>query len=114
MFTLQNMEVPELEIPGLKLISYGYKQQTAKFDLSLNGVEKEERLFFTYEYSTEIFKEETIRRYVGYFQEIIDVVLANRDTPLSNIDLVHNLMDSESHIYRDAAGDFGFPDFQGG
>ncbi len=113
MFTLQNMDVPELEIPGLKSMSYGYKQRTAKFDLSLNGVEKEDRLFFTYEYSTGLFKEETIRRYVEYFQEMIAAVLADRDTPLAKIQVTHDLVDSESHIYRDAAGDFGFQDTRG-
>ena len=44
MFVLQNTGFQEIEIPGLKLVPYEYENKTSKFDLTLTGVEVEEKL----------------------------------------------------------------------
>ncbi|UCH95419.1 MAG: amino acid adenylation domain-containing protein, partial [Candidatus Aminicenantes bacterium] len=55
-FLLQNVEISELAIPGLKLIPYEYETVTSKFDLMLEGRELNETLQFRFEYSTKLFK----------------------------------------------------------
>ena len=44
-----------------------YENKTSKFDLTLTGVEIEEKLEFTFEYSTKLFKPETIERFISLF-----------------------------------------------
>jgi len=107
-FTLQNIDIPEIEIPGLKLKPYEYNHPTSKFDLTWIGEEKDDTLCFIVEYRASIFKKEKIKRFVGYFKEIITVVLDNKDIQLDHIDISFGLSDSEKTIYKEASGDFGF------
>jgi amino acid adenylation domain-containing protein len=107
-FTLQNIDIPEVEIPGLKLKTYEYIHPTSKFDLTWIGEEKDDILCFIVEYRTSLFKKEKIKRFVGYFKEIITIVLDNRDIQLDHIDISFGLSDSEKTIYEEASGDFGF------
>ena len=65
------MDKLEIEIPGLKLSPYEFENKTAKFDLTLTGMEVEEKLLFTFEYSTKLFKQETIERFIVYFMNIL-------------------------------------------
>lgn len=87
-FTLQNMDMPEVKIPDLTLRPYPYKKNTSKFDLSLMGVEVGEKLIFTMEYCTKLFKEETIKRFIQYFTRIIDQILENPDQRVADLEII--------------------------
>ncbi len=88
MFVLQNMDIPELEITGLKLKSYEYDNKISKFDLSLYGVEIEDQISFTLEYCTKLFKEETIKRFEEYFRKVIIDIIKDPDVKLSDLELI--------------------------
>jgi non-ribosomal peptide synthetase component F len=90
-FVFQNMEIPELVIPGLKTVPYKYQHPTAKFDITLIGSEKENKLFFTLRYRTTLFKKATIRRYVRYFREVVAAVLQGPFIKLKDIAISHDL-----------------------
>jgi amino acid adenylation domain-containing protein len=75
-------------IPGLAMGPYPYINRTTKFDLSLTGMEAGESLQLFFEYSTKLFKEETIRRYSGYFCEIVASVTGNPDLQLWEIEVL--------------------------
>ncbi|UCH97905.1 MAG: AMP-binding protein, partial [Candidatus Aminicenantes bacterium] len=87
-FALQNMEIPGLEIPGLKLKPYEYGNKVSKFDLAFNGVEKKGRLVFTVEYCTKLFKEETILRFIKCFKNITAAVLENPEQKIIGISVI--------------------------
>ncbi len=88
MFVLQNLDVPELEIPGLKLRPYNYENRTAKFDLTLIALEGEESLAFSFEYCTRLFKRETIKRFVQYFKNTLASVLDGPERRISEIEVI--------------------------
>jgi tyrocidine synthetase III len=90
MFVMQNTDTQKLDIPGLKLMPYPYKNETSKFDLTLRGVERKDKLFFSLEYSTQLFKESTIKRFVRYFKYLLSVVLnpANKNIEISEIEII--------------------------
>jgi tyrocidine synthetase III len=88
LFTLQNLDIPDLEIPGLKLKSYDWQMDRAKFDLSLQGVEAGERLFLTFQYCTHLFKEESIQAFARYFQQLVSSVLADNDCQLHKLSIL--------------------------
>jgi amino acid adenylation domain-containing protein len=71
MFTLQNTDLRGIEIPGLNLVPYEYENKTAKFDLTLIGMEIKEKLFLRLEYSTRLFKETSIERFKRYFLNLV-------------------------------------------
>ncbi|MCP5050991.1 MAG: amino acid adenylation domain-containing protein, partial [bacterium] len=88
LFTLQNVEMTEVDIPGLTLKPYSYENNTAKFDLSLTTIESNQQLTFTFEYCIKLFKHETIQRFVNYFKKIVSSVLSNPAGKISRIDIL--------------------------
>ncbi|MCP5049844.1 MAG: amino acid adenylation domain-containing protein, partial [bacterium] len=64
------------------------ERQTAKFDLALNGVEKNGELFFSLGYSTKLFKSETIGRYIGYLREALTSILDEPGKKISQIEII--------------------------
>ncbi len=110
-FAFDNVEVlygkiSEEMIPGLTLKPYDYFNPTAKFHLVLFGIEAEGTLRFTFQYCTELFKEETVRRYSQYYEEILAAVTADPALPLGEIALSHDLLSAAADDVTDY--DFGF------
>ncbi|MCU0289659.1 MAG: SDR family NAD(P)-dependent oxidoreductase, partial [Acidobacteria bacterium] len=88
MLVLQNIEIPEIKIPGLKLKPYENNNNTSLFDLTLAGVEKEEKIYLYFNYCTKIFKKETIERFINFFKKVLFTVLDNPDIKLSEIEII--------------------------
>ena len=85
-FTLQNMEIPEVEIPGLKLKPYEENlRKVSRFDISMFLTERENRLQVRVEYSTALFSEETIRMFIKNYNQVAAAVLENREIQLKDI-----------------------------
>ena len=88
MFAYYNMDFNRVHIPGLTLTPFEFEYQTAKFDLSLLGFESGDCFHFSLEYCADLFKEETVGRFVRYFKEIISSILENRDQTIGDIPLM--------------------------
>lgn len=110
-FAFDNVEVlygkiSEEMIPGLSLKPYDFFNPTAKFHLVLFGLEAEGKLKFTFQYCTELFKEETVRRYIEYYQEILAAVVKDPATLIGEIALSHDLLSAAADDVAEL--DFGF------
>ena len=88
LFALQNMDLSPSEISGLKLIPCDYETGISKFDLNLNGYEERNQLFFSFEYSTALFKQETIQRFTRYLREIVSSVTADPRLEISRVEIL--------------------------
>jgi amino acid adenylation domain-containing protein len=88
MFVMQNLETPRLKIPGLQLAPYEYQIETSKFDLTLIVMEVENKLQFTFEYSTNLFKKITLDRYINYLKKIVSTAIADPDVKLCDIEIL--------------------------
>ncbi|MGE5343370.1 MAG: non-ribosomal peptide synthase/polyketide synthase [Candidatus Omnitrophota bacterium] len=88
MFVLQNFQLKEIEIPGLTLSPYEYENKTSKFDLTLTGIESDDKLLFTFEYCTQLFKPQTIERFIAYFKNIINGIIENKNRMISDIEII--------------------------
>ncbi|MDQ1352213.1 MAG: hypothetical protein QG657_2519, partial [Acidobacteriota bacterium] len=88
MLALQNMGSQKIEIHALKLVPYECENKTAQFDLSLTCVEVDEKLHLTFEYSTKLFREETIERFAAYFINIIECVIENSRKKISDFEII--------------------------
>ncbi|MCU0290148.1 MAG: condensation domain-containing protein, partial [Acidobacteria bacterium] len=90
-FALQNMGEPgRIETSA----ETAYESQIAKFDLTLFAVDMGEDFLFTFEYCTELFKKETIDRFIAYFKNIIRSII---EDPAQRIGDLEMLSDAEKH-----------------
>jgi amino acid adenylation domain-containing protein/non-ribosomal peptide synthase protein (TIGR01720 family) len=88
MLALQNLEIPEIEIPGLKLTPGEYKRNTSRFNMTFQAVEQEGELDFIVEYRTKLFKRETIVRFTRYFKELVSTVLESPGRKILEIEII--------------------------
>ncbi|MDD1013909.1 non-ribosomal peptide synthetase [Pseudomonas rubra] len=77
-----------LALEGLQLEAVAHSAQVAKFDLALTLGEYADTLVGALEYATALFNEDTMRRYLGYFDTLLPAMVGNDQTPLAHIDLV--------------------------
>ena len=88
LFSMQNMEAGELELPGLEVRGWETGQETAKFDLTLVALEMEEELICTVEYKTELFEAETIEQLTGHFGRLVESIGRDAGQRLSQLEMM--------------------------
>jgi amino acid adenylation domain-containing protein len=94
MFALQNSPASDSLIEGLKLRPLRIPNAKAKFDLTLEAEEETDGLRLSFEYNSELFRPETIRRMLGHFRNLLEAIVADPDQLVSELPL---LRDSEQH-----------------
>lgn len=90
----------DLEFVGI----HEERNTTSKIDLNFLFSELGNKFVFNLEYSTQLYKEETILRFIDYFKEIISEVLKDKNIQIKNIRVSHGLLVAKSEI----RGDFDF------
>ncbi|MCP5107781.1 MAG: amino acid adenylation domain-containing protein, partial [bacterium] len=88
LFVLQNIDVVELEIPGVKLSPYKFENRTSKFDITLNGQEIGETLHLSIEYCSKLFKRETIERYIIYINNLMSSVVEDPQKRIADMEMI--------------------------
>ncbi len=95
LFVVQNFVEPpsekleqETAKAGLIVKPYIIEHKIAKFDLGLFAIEMENGLHFIFEYCAQLFKKETILRYIEYFKKIILSVIRDRSEKISRIEII--------------------------
>ncbi|MCP5051184.1 MAG: amino acid adenylation domain-containing protein [bacterium] len=88
MFVLQNMDSPDIEVPGLTLTPYTHKNNISKFDLTLAAIETNKELLFSFEYCVKLFKKETLQRFIVFFKNIVSSILANPGKRISDMEII--------------------------
>ncbi|MCP5048926.1 MAG: AMP-binding protein, partial [bacterium] len=107
MLILQNQEMPDIEIPGLKLTSVPFERGVAKFDLMLACDEANGRLACGIEYSTQLFKQETVQRFIRYFKTIIPAVCDAQRVKISEIEIITEEEKQQLLVdFNDTASDY--------
>lgn len=97
-FTMENIDVPEIEIPGLKLKPYPFKNDISRVDLILFAAELGGKLSLKFEYCKSLFDHETIKRFAEYFKEILAQVVENREYRLTEVCITYDLLEAESDV----------------
>jgi natural product biosynthesis luciferase-like monooxygenase protein len=87
-FILQNNEIPDLTLLGIKCEIFETDKQKTLFDLSLEISAVDDTLACSWEYSTDLFSEKTVRQLAENFAIYTENVLADISTPLYKITLV--------------------------
>ncbi len=90
MITLNNIQRAKSELKDFNVKPYEISKSTSKFDLMIHFNETEDELGCSFEYSTKLFKKETIELFFKYLINIIDQIGENNDVLLKNISLLDN------------------------
>ena len=88
LFEFLNIEPPMVSTPRLQLKKHPFNDRTSAFDLALVARQGDGELLFYIKYSTNVFKWQTIRRFIGYFKEIVSAVGQQPDQRLREIDMI--------------------------
>jgi amino acid adenylation domain-containing protein len=89
MFSLaQNVGGPTTELDGLTLSPLGLDSRASKFDLTLFMEDTPHGFTGSAEYRTDLFEAETIKRWLGYFETLLEACAANPDLRLSELTLL--------------------------
>ena len=109
MFAFQNSPAPDIAIEGLTVTPLKIPDAKAKFDLTLEAEAEPDGLRLCFEYNTELFRPETIRRMLGHFQNLLQAIVADPTQRVTDLSL---LTDSERHqILSEWNGNrFAFPE----
>nr|QEO74260.1 Beta-ketoacyl synthase [uncultured bacterium] len=74
---------------GLRLEAYAeLQQQEGQFDLTLELVDRGERIAGAWKYSLDLFEGETAVRMLEYLQNLLAAALANPDAPVRELDIL--------------------------
>ncbi|MEU6238057.1 amino acid adenylation domain-containing protein, partial [Kitasatospora sp. NPDC047058] len=88
LLVLQNTPETRIELPGLRMDVAAVDTGTAKFDLHLQVTETPEGLTGLADYSTELFEERTVRRFVDQWLHLLAAAVATPDTRLDALPLL--------------------------
>jgi amino acid adenylation domain-containing protein len=75
MLILQNFEVSEAEVPDVGLSQVEFDYLSTRFDLNLQALESKENLHFLLQYSSTLFKRETVERFADYYKQLAAAVV---------------------------------------
>ena len=107
MFALQDAPLQALNLPGLTLSPLQPDTKTAKFDLTLNIVERTDVLRGALEYNTDLFDAGTAARMVGNFRALLEGIVADPDGAVMRLPILtaaerHQILEE----WNDTAADF--------
>jgi amino acid adenylation domain-containing protein len=88
MFVFQNAPKVQLELPGLELELIAPESVTAKFNLLLTMEEPEEGLTGSLEYNTDLWDEDTIKRILTHYTNILQSAVENPRQSISSLALL--------------------------
>ncbi|HUK89081.1 MAG TPA: amino acid adenylation domain-containing protein, partial [Blastocatellia bacterium] len=88
MFVLQNGPEVVMRLSGMKVTPITIHSETAKFDLSLDVVERAEGLRIGFEYSKDLFDHTTIERLANHYSNVLNRVVDDTGRLVSDIGLL--------------------------
>jgi polyketide synthase PksJ len=81
----ENIEMPKIEIPGLKLIPYHTEDKLSKLDLMLHVMEEKEILKLAFYYRIKLFNSTTIEKFAAYYRQLVSSVITDPDKNLKEL-----------------------------
>lgn len=88
MLIVQNVDIAEMEVEGLSFKSFPYYKKMSRLDMTLEAVEEKDELRFHIEYSTVLFKRDTIDRFAGHYMNILKTAAADPGVLIRDIDIL--------------------------
>ncbi len=94
MVVLQNALVRSREVDGLRIAEHDLPRPSARFDLVVEFLPRDDSLSLVIEYNTDLFDPGTVERMAGHLQVLLAGIAADPDSPLAELPL---LTEGERH-----------------
>ncbi|HEX2927042.1 MAG TPA: amino acid adenylation domain-containing protein, partial [Ruminiclostridium sp.] len=88
MFVMQNNESTSLDIDGTQAEGVKSRHTSAKFDMTISITETEDGCEIDWEYCTDMFELETIKRMLGHFSHLVDELTENPEKNIGELSVV--------------------------
>ncbi|WP_241752459.1 non-ribosomal peptide synthetase, partial [Paenibacillus alvei] len=88
MFSLQNMDNKDFELPGLQLKPYAFEHQVSKFDLSLDVAEGTDGLACSIEYASALYTRDTIVRMANHFRQLLHSIAQSPELQIAELGML--------------------------
>ena len=88
MLIVQNVDMPKPELGGLTFTPVPYYSKESKLDMTLEAVEIDGELKFHIEYSTALFKADTIERLAAHYVNILKEAASNPGLRIADIEIL--------------------------
>ncbi len=85
-FVKQDSNITSNSSLNVELYDIEYNQ--SKFDLNMIVVQREDDNYIFIEYAKQLFKESTIKRFMSYFDKIIEAVCESKTVKIANIEIL--------------------------
>jgi amino acid adenylation domain-containing protein/non-ribosomal peptide synthase protein (TIGR01720 family) len=89
LMSLNRAMLPQLKLTGLRISPVNIDSETAKFDLTLAMVEREDGLRGAFEYNTDLFDAATIERMVSHFETLLAGIVADPAQRIAGLPLMN-------------------------
>ncbi|MCG7490298.1 amino acid adenylation domain-containing protein [Vibrio sp. Of14-4] len=84
MFIHQNSPVPDISNDSLRVRQLQSSHNTSQFDLTLSIFEDGEGFYCEWEYSTDLFKRETIEEMIASYEHLVSALMSDVETSISS------------------------------
>lgn len=88
MFIYQNIDLPRIENSNFSISRYFFDPGFSKFDISMEVFDDDHTINYGIEYSTRLFRKETIERFAAHFRHLMDQVVKTPHCKLSDLNLI--------------------------
>ncbi|MCP4154129.1 MAG: hypothetical protein GY757_40765, partial [bacterium] len=102
---------PDTDESALKLKAFGEGENNkvrVKFDLLFTGGDSGDGLSFVFQYRVQLFRKETIEKFIDYFKDIVSAVTEDERIQLGNINIDHELGAAAADVYESDEIEFEF------
>ncbi len=95
-FYYQNYDRAKVGMKGMEMKPYMLFNKASKFDMTLWANEVGDEIHFSLEYSTDLFKESTMKKFARRFIEIVEQLNENPDIRLQDIKISHRFRQTQA------------------
>lgn len=88
LFTMQNPAAPIEKVAGITLHMHDVDTATAKFDLTCTVIPRDQGFTTSFEYNTDLFDPESVRRLMDSFHSILEAIVRNPEQRISEMPLL--------------------------
>ncbi|MCC5438880.1 non-ribosomal peptide synthetase [Clostridium botulinum] len=91
MFTLENMDLVEIELKDLVFKSYNKEYEMIKFDLDFTANKINEDIVINLGYNIKLFKREKVERIIQHFKNILKSVTSDANIKISEVEMLDEI-----------------------
>ena len=95
LFTLQNTPVPKTRFAGVEMSVIEFQTHRARYDLAVDMYPTENEYLCDFEYSADLFEEETVQQMQRHYLRLLEAAAADPDQPIGSLPL---LSDAERRL----------------